>query len=412
VEGALISIDTRTGHILTMVGGRKFESTNQFNRAVQAKVQPGAAFKPLYYSAAISSHKMTPATMIVDAPVVFWNDDNTPYIPLNFKGEWKGRVLLRQALAHSMNVPSLKVLDAIGFDAAISRASALLGIDDPGEIESIFPRKYPLGLGVITVSPLQMARAFATFGNQGRAVEPIAIRYVEDRNGKIILEPEKELRAAQMRNARTQQILSPQEAYVMVNLLESVVSSGTLSGASQWVGGFDRPIAGKTGTTQNWSDAWTVGFTPQITTAIWFGFDERGYSLGVNQTGATSAGPAWAEYMAEVHKGLPVVDFTRPASGLTEVTVCARSGQLPTKYCNEGTIREIFLAGTEPREFCDLHKFESERNDEIRQTIKDALLFGEPLSEEATTPDLGDIFTAPEESPQSPPDTMTNPLLD
>jgi penicillin-binding protein 1A len=432
VEGALLSLDTRTGHILAMVGGRRFESTNQFNRAVQSKVQPGSAFKPLYYSAAISARKVTPATMLVDAPVVFWNDDNTPYIPLNFKGEWKGRVLLREALAHSMNVPSLKVLDRIGFDAAITRAAKLLGITDPFEIESTFPRKYPLGLGVVTVSPLEMARAFATFGNQGRAVEPLAIRYVEDRNGKLILEPEKDLRNDQMRAGRSEQILTPQEAYIMVSLLESTVSEGTLRWSAASVGGFDRPIAGKTGTTQNWSDAWTVGFTPQITTAVWFGFDERGYSLGINQTGATSAGPAWAEYMKRAHENLPVVDFTRPASGLIEVTVCAKSGLLPTKYCSEGTVREIFLAGTEPREFCDLHPYQQERNATLRENLKGALLLGDTMPQDLTVPDLGaDDLLPPEKTPGAngsdrdlgggggstgggggTTDDMANPLLD
>ena len=407
VEGALVAIESTTGRVLAMVGGRRFESTNQFNRAVQSKVQPGSAFKPLYYSAAISSRKLTPASMIVDAPVVFWNDDNTAYIPLNFKGEWKGRVLLRQALAHSMNVPSLKVLDTIGFDAAIERASRMLGVSDPTEIELVFPRKYPLGLGIITVSPLEMAQAFATFPNQGRGVDPVAIQFVEDRNGRIVLEPEKELRAAQLRAGRAQQIMAPQDAYIMTNLLEGVVSGGTLRGAAEWVGGFGRPIAGKTGTTQNWSDAWTVGFTPLITTAIWFGFDERGYSLGINQTGATSAGPAWAEFMKSVHKDLPAADFSRPATGLVDVGVCAKSGKLPTKYCNEGIIKEIFLAGTEPREFCDLHQFEQERNESLKQTIKNSLLFGGNLpGGEAAIPDILEMLDLDQSSGSG------NPLLD
>jgi penicillin-binding protein 1A len=409
VEGALVAIESTTGRVLAMVGGRRFESTNQFNRAVQSKVQPGSAFKPLYYSAAISSRKLTAASMIVDAPVVFWNDDNTPYIPLNFKGEWKGRVLLREALQHSMNVPSLRVLDTIGFDAAIERASRMLGITDPAEIELVFPRKYPLGLGIITVSPLEMAQAFATFPNQGRAVDPVAIQFVEDRNGRILLEPEKELRAAQLRAGRAQQIMPPQDAYVMTSLLQGVVSSGTLRGAAEWVGGFGRPIAGKTGTTQNWSDAWTVGFTPQVTTAIWFGFDERGYSLGINQTGATSAGPAWAEFMKSAHQDLPVAEFDRPSTGLIDVAVCARSGKLPTKYCNEGIIKEIFLSGTEPREFCDLHQFEQERNEGLKQTIKNSLLLGGELGGGGSgPPDILDMLNLDE-----PPSSGSgNPLLD
>ena len=128
VQGALVSIDSRTGHILAMVGGRKWERTDQFNRVVSGRVQPGSAYKPLYYSAAIASRKFTPATMILDAPVVFMTADGKTWEPLNFKGTWEGRVLLRSALAHSMNVPSLKVLDGIGFDAAIQTSSRMLGV--------------------------------------------------------------------------------------------------------------------------------------------------------------------------------------------------------------------------------------------------------------------------------------------
>ena len=412
VEGALISIDSTTGRILAMVGGRKFEPTNQFNRAVQAKVQPGSAFKPLYYSAAISSQTLTPASLVTDAPVVFWNDDGTPYIPLNYKGEWKGRVLLRYALAHSMNIPSLKVLDTIGFDMAISRASRMLGITDPAEIESTFPHKYPLGLGVVTVSPLQMARAFATFPNRGREVEPIGIISVEDRNGRIILEPERQLRALQSRGGDSLQIMSPQVAYIMTNMLESTVDSGTLSWAAQYVGGFHRPMAGKTGTTQNWSDAWTVGFTPQMTTAVWFGFDELGYSLGVSLSGANSAGLAWAEFMKEAHKDLPVEDFIRPVTGLTELAVCAKSGLLPTKYCDEGILKEIFLSGTEPREFCDYHQYERERNSAMKDNLKQAIL-GQIPEEQVPVPQAGGSFLKGLVPGAEAPGTENlNPLLD
>ena len=377
VQGALIALDSTKGYIYAMVGGKKFEQNDQFNRASQSKVQPGSSFKPLYYSAAISSKKFTESTMIIDAPVVFWNDDGTPYVPLNYKGEWKGRVLLWYALAHSMNVPSLKVLDGIGFDAAIARASRMLGFTDPAEIEHVFPRKYPLGLGVITVSPLRMARAYATFPNQGREVDPIAIRYIEDRSGKIILEPEKELRIKQKRMGDNMQIMRPQTAYIMVDMLENTVKSGTLHWPTvTTIGKFDRPIAGKTGTTQNWSDVWTVGFTPQITTALWFGFDEKGHSLGVYTTGSTAAGPIWVKFMNEIHKGLPVKDFIKPETGLREVTVCTKSGLLPTEYC-EDTEKHLFLAGTEPKKFCTLCEYEAKRKQAIQDNIRNSILPGD-----------------------------------
>lgn len=371
VEGALITIDNETGHIKALVGGSKFDQSNQLIRATQAKLMPGSCFKPLYYSAAMDSRRFTPGTLIYDAPVVFYNEDGTPYIPLNFKGEWKGQVLVWYALAKSMNVPSVKVLDGIGFDAAINRAAALLGIDSPEQIRQTFPRVYPLALGISQVSPLKMARAFAVFANQGKEVSPLAIRSIEDRSGRPILDPEKDLRAEQKKKGAGIQVVSPQNAYVMTDLLKRVVKEGTLAYPTASGSIFaDRdkdgkrytiPSAGKTGTTQNWADAWTVGYTPYMTTAIWFGFDRPGNSLGVSQSGAAIAGVAWANYMAEIHKGLPFKDFIRPQNGLIDVSVCSVSGLLPTEYCDEGSLNLTYYEGTQPKSYCDLHQFKSEQ---------------------------------------------------
>lgn len=376
VEGALITLENDTGYIKALVGGSKYDPSNQLIRATQARVMPGSCFKPLYYSAAIDSKKFAEGSLIYDSPVVFYNEDGTPYIPLNYKGEWKGPVLMWRALANSMNVPSLKILDSIGFDAAIDRAALLLDITDPSEIRRTFPRVYPLGLGVIGVKPIQMARAFSVFANGGRELTPIAIRSVEDRNGRIILEPEKDLRTQQKKKGQAIQLISPQTAAVMTDMLQRVVARGTLQAPVSWTadgkprfvykdaGGktFTMPAAGKTGTTQNWADAWTVGFTPYMTTAIWFGFDQPGNSLGVNQSGAVIAGQAWADYMNEIHKGFAYKAFPRPQTGLVAVKVCAVSGLLPTEACNEGTEDLLFLEGTQPARSCDLHSSGQERD--------------------------------------------------
>jgi penicillin-binding protein 1A len=376
VEGALITIDNDTGYIKALVGGSKKDQSNQLIRATQAHLMPGSCFKPLYYSAAIDSRKFTEGTLIYDSPVVFYNENGTPYIPLNYKGEWKGPVLTWYALAHSMNVPSLKILDSIGFDAAIDRASLLLGITDPEEIRRTFPRLYPLGLGVISVAPIQMARAFSIFANQGREVTPIAIRSVEDRNGRVILDPEKDLRAQQKKKGQAIQVISAQNAAVMTDMLQRVVQTGTLQAPVYWTAdrktrfvykdasgkNFTMPAAGKTGTTQNWADAWTVGFTPYMTTAIWFGFDQPGNSLGVTQSGAVIAGTAWADYMDTIHRGLPYKAFSKPQTGLVSVKVCAVSGLIPTEACNQGTEDLLFLEGTQPTRTCDLHANGAERD--------------------------------------------------
>lgn len=385
VEGALIALENDTGYIKALIGGSKYDQSNQLIRATQGRIMPGSSFKPLYYSAAIDSRKYTAASLIYDSPVVFYNEDRTPYIPLNFKGEWKGPVLFWYALAHSMNVPSLKILDGIGFDAAIDRAAALLDIQDPELKRRTFPRLYPLGLGVISVAPVQMARAFAVFGNQGREVTPIAIRAVEDRNGRVILDPEKELRLQQKRKGSDIQVVSQQNAYVMTSLLQKTVESGTLAYAGGYGSKFtfrDKdgkrysiPAAGKTGTTQNWADAWTVGYTPYFTTAVWFGFDRPGNSLGVTQTGATIAGPAWADFMRDIHQGLPMKDFVRPATGLIDVTVCARSGLLLTPACNEGSVTATFLEGTQPTRYCDIHENAAENTGRALELMRMDTLF-------------------------------------
>jgi len=386
VEGALISIENQTGYITAIVGGSKYDESNQLIRATQGNIQPGSSFKPLYYSAAIDTRKLTASSLIYDVPVVFHNEDGTPYLPQNFRGEWKGSVLLYDALSHSMNVPSLKILDAIGFDAAINRAAELFGISDREQIRKIFPRVYPLGLGIISASPLRMARAFAVFGNQGREVTPIAIRYVEDRTGRVVLDPERDLR--QQQKKANQQVISPQNAYIMSKILEKTVEEGSLANGSGWGAkftfkdengkSFRMPVAGKTGTPQNWSDAWAVGYSAYYTTAIWFGFDKPGNSLGVELTGSTLAGPVWGDYMRVIHQGLGRRDFARPASGIVEVTVCAKSGLLKTAACNQGEVTLPFLSGTQPTEYCDMHgsRVAHDRMRDVTKGMNDTVLIG------------------------------------
>jgi penicillin-binding protein 1A len=367
VEGALITIENDTGHILAMVGGSPFEYRNQTNRAISAFRPPGSAFKPLYYSAGINLGVITPATVYNDSPVVFWNNDGTPYIPENYNGEWRGPTRVRYALATSMNVVSLKVLDDIGFPDALANAGRLLGLSETEMAQRGFEPRYPVGLGTVSVSPLLMAKAFATFPNGGREVVPISVRYIEDRRGRIILEPEKEVAQNLIRKGDAAQLISPQAAYVMTSILESTVSYGTLANRRIIVGGFgDMAMAGKTGTTQNWSDAWTVGFSPYMTTAVWLGFDKGGNnSLGTNQTGAQTAGPIWAWYMKEIHENLPPRQFERP-SGIVEVTVTAESGLLPTEdYRGPVIENEIFIAGTEPTRFDTTEDFHDEQREEI-----------------------------------------------
>ena len=436
VEGALVTLENDTGFITALVGGSRFDDTNQFIRATQGNLQPGSAFKPLYYSAAIDSRAFTAATRISDKPVVFHNEDGTPYMPLNFMGRWHGSVLFFDALAQSMNVPSIRILDGIGFDAAIDRSAALLGYTDPDEIRRRFPRVFPLGLGVNTTSPLRMARAFAIFANQGREVTPIAIRSIEDRNGKVIIDLERELRQEQRRRGNAIQVVSPQNAYIMNTILKRTLERGpnghgTLFHPTRWGAAFTfrdengntfrMPMAGKTGTPQNWSDAWVVGYSAYYTTAVWFGFDRPGNSLGVTLTGSTLAGPIWAEYMREIHLGLPLRNFVRPSTGIVTVSVCARSGLLRNPSCNHGEVTLSFLEGTQPRQLCDVHgnpratetirhielntRFIDTSNflRDIQMPVLDESIFGPPRQ---TTPASGNA------SPSHTQISSSNPWLD
>jgi len=364
VETALITLDNKTGYILAMVGGSEFNRNNQFNRAMEAVLMPGSAFKPLYYSAAISSGAFTAASRIHDGPRIFISPDGTTYIPDNYAGAWHGSVLVRDALSKSLNIPALIILESIGFDTAINRSANLLGITSPQEIAKTFDRVYPLGLGTLGIPPVKLARAYATIANSGYGVEPIAIRYIEDRYGNVIVNPERELRKSQER--KNMQIMSPQTAFIMTSILQSTISSGTLAYARNTVNGFDgMPMAGKTGTSQNWEDAWTVGFSPYYTTALWIGFDKRGNSLGKSQTGATSTGPVWAGYMKSIHEGLNRVEFPRPATGIVQVVVDRRTGMLPNEDTPKNQLRsEYFIAGTQPTVMSKLAVFEANRDEE------------------------------------------------
>ena len=375
VQGALVSIDPNTGYILAMVGGRQFSSADQFNRATQSRGRAGSAFKPLYYSAAIDSRKFTAATMIMDAPVVFTNADGTLYEPLNYKGEWHGRVLLRDALAESMNVPSLRVLDGIGFDAAIQRASRMLGVTDPAEIDRRFPRYYPLGLGIITVSPLEMARAYSMFANGGREVLPVSIRYIEDRNGKIILEPAKEIMAQESRKGDAAQIMSPQTAYIMTSILQSTIKEGTLGGRGKHARHLERQAPAFC--REDGNHAELVG---RMDGRILPVRDHRG--LVRVRRGNRSLEPrsparplpaTWAQYMKAIHKDLPGQEVHPPGDGTV-----GRRGQRDLRSSAHRVHQEDhhggLPAGTEPRTFDEIDEYNATQTDSTLENLKNTFL--------------------------------------
>ncbi len=395
IEGTMISLENETGYITALVGGSKYDSENQFIRATQARLQPGSTFKPLYYTEAINSRKFTPTSIISDTPVVFHTADGKPYIPQNFQGEWLGNVPLYYALKTSMNVPSLKILDGIGFEAAIDRAVSLLGISKEELGSRGFVPGYPIGLGVCSVRPIELARAYAVIANGGKTVTPMAIRTVEDRDGNLVLNPEREIRESQLSKGEQIQVIPPQTAFVMTKMMEHTVQSGTLwRQKEKFIYRTDEgkkytmPVASKTGTTQNWADAWASGFSPYYTSTFWFGFDRPGQSLGLKITGATLAGFAWGDYMREIHKDLMAKDFPQPLDGVIQARVCSESGGIPTAGCEGHLTTQWYLEGTQPTTICTVHSSTSSSSLAISRLKGEMYKSGQRLTERIDTTPL------------------------
>lgn len=347
VEGAIISINQSNGYIEAMVGGSDFSSLNQLNRTMQSRRQAGSAIKPLLYSAAMESGKFTPATAVLDSPIVYLDREGGDWLPENYEGEFYGSLRLRKALALSINVISVRIAEKLGLDYVVRFYSKLLKID-PKTDQARIRRDLSIALGSIEVSPFELTRAYAIIANGGKDVIPFSIRYIKNREGKIIENREEEIHAQIEKRTKegTLQIIKPETAQIMISMLRTVIEGGTGGGAS-----LGRPAAGKTGTTNNWKDGWFVGFTPQVTTGIWVGYDKLGLSLGIGQSGGGVAAPIWGEYMGKAMEQYPVTDFPAYA-GLSGLEVCEKSGLLPSSKCK--IFREAFIPGTEPKDTCDI----------------------------------------------------------
>jgi penicillin-binding protein 1A len=257
-------------------------------------------------------------------------------------------VRLRKALSLSINVVSIRISQQLGIEYVMKYLTRLLKFG-PSEAKERIPRNFSIALGSMEVSPFELTTAYGIIANGGRDVIPFAIRYVKDREGNTLENREEEVQKilADEEKEGTIQIIKPETAQVLISMMQSVITAGTGSSASP-----GRPAAGKTGTTNNWKDAWFVGFTPQVTTGIWVGYDKMGLSLGIGQAGGAVAAPIWGEYMREALKDEPVMDFPLYA-GLLSHEVCERSGLLPSIDCRE-TIEEIFVPGTVPEKTCNV----------------------------------------------------------
>ncbi len=323
VQAALLSIENETGHVKTMIGGRDYRDS-QFNRAVQSKRQPGSAFKPVIYAAALDKG-YTPASVIIDSPVVFEDiERDFTWKPRNYHEKFFGPTLLRTAIKKSRNVVTIKILKDIGIDYVIDYARKL-------GITSDISRDLSIALGSSGVSLLEIVNAYSVFPNLGYRIDPVFITRIEDRNGNVLEESK----------LQRKKVIDMSTAYIMTNLLESVVESGT-----GWrVKKMGRPVAGKTGTTNDLFDAWFLGFTPRYTTGVWVGFDQE-KPLGKGETGSRAASPIWLEYMQSALEGKSVRTFNVP-EGVVFVKIDAETGLLPIEE-SEKVVFECFKEGTAP----------------------------------------------------------------
>ncbi len=322
-EGAILTIDPQTGYIKTMVGGFDF-FRSEFNRAVAARRQPGSAFKPFVYVAAVEAG-FTPATVIDDSPVTYpLGRNGKPWKPDNYDRKFRGPTTLQQAVEESINVVTVKLQERIGVDRTI-RVARRVGISSPLNAD------LTLALGSSDLSLLELTSAYSALANQGVWVEPTVIRYVTDAQGKLLFEDVPQGTEA----------MAPAVAYVITHMLEGVVERGTGQGANV----LGRAIAAKTGTSNDYSNAWFIGFTPHVVTGVWVGYD-RPRSLGRDETGSRVAVPIWTTYMSKVLAHTAKEDFPVP-DGVTVVLV----DEDPSGECLR-PVPMAFIVGTEPAVTC------------------------------------------------------------
>jgi penicillin-binding protein 1A len=308
-QSGLVALDPDTGGIRALVGGYDF-SFSKFNRVTQAARQPGSAFKPLIYSAALANG-LTPATLINDAPVVFTDAAlEDVWRPENYSGRVFGPTRLREALTRSRNLVSIRVLRQIGISPTLAHLERF------GLPRGRLPRNLSLALGAAEVTPLELARAYAVFANGGYAVEPHVIERIVDNDGETVHE------APKTESAERRRAISAGNAWLMRSMLRNVVEEGTARRARE-LGRSD--IAGKTGTTNDQNDAWFSGFNADLVATVWVGFDER-QSLGRYETGGRAALPIWMDFMGEALAGRPASEWSRP-NGLVTVKIDPETGE-------------------------------------------------------------------------------------
>lgn len=335
VQIAFVAIDPHTGHILAMIGGRDFNKS-KFNRVTQMTRQPGSAFKPFLYTAAIDNG-YTVADEYLNQPTVEINPDGTRWTPKNYEGDVGGLMTLREALRVSKNLVAVRLISDITPQTVIRYARAM-------GISSTMRPFSSLALGSFDVIPLELVSAFGIFANNGVHVKPISILKIEDRNGNVIYQS----------RPKHREVLSPQTTYLMNNLLQDVVNRGT-GYAVRRDYKFYIPTGGKTGTTNDNTNAWFIGFTPEIVAGVWVGLDDFQYNLGNGMAGAVAALPFYGKFMKTVYDSVAIKRLAfQESPGIVTLRICRETKDLASAFCPD-TYEEIFNVKFKPTDTCQKH---------------------------------------------------------
>ena len=341
-EAALLALEPKSGLVRAMIGGKNFQ-TSEFNRAIQSRRSPGSAFKPIIYSAGLDNG-LTPASMFLDSPIVYkdgGDDWSSAWKPRNYEQKFYGPTTVRQALVHSRNLVTIKMLRQVGIKRVINYARKL-------GFTSTLNADLTLALGSSGVSLMELTTAYGVFANQGRLLKPVFVKRVENRHGEILEEREgvaaMGLELSSLLPPDSEPVISPQTAYLMTSMLVDVVKRGTGRRVAR---ALKRPLAGKTGTTNDYYDAWFMGYAPQLVTGVWVGFDDL-KPLGRHETGSRTACPIWIDFMKVALAGLPPENFKVP-TGIVFANIDEKTGLLAVPE-SEKTIFECFKEGTVPTE--------------------------------------------------------------
>ena len=331
IEGAMVALDPRTGDVRALVGGRQYER-GSFNRALAARRQPGSAFKPFVYAAALAAG-FTPASLVDDEPVEV-EQDGRIWTPANYGGEYLGRVTMRRALMRSSNAAAVRISRVVGEQAVITTAHR------NGIISPLSPVP-AIALGALEVTPLELITAYAPFANGGLRVRPRLVRRIERPDGSVLWTQE----------PAAVQVMDPRDAFQMTSMMRSVVDRGTATAVRGY--GVTQPVAGKTGTTNNGADVWFVGYTKSLVAGFWFGYDTP-QSISGDANGGRLAAPAWAEFYLKGWPDRAADTEWAPPQGMVARVIDAETGLLAGDWCPL-TQREWFKPGSEPTEVCTEH---------------------------------------------------------